>query len=485
MLNPAGAFIKACKMIYDVVMFFVERAAQIKEFVDAVLDSVESIAAGGVGAVAAKIEDTLGKLVPILIGFLASLLGLGGISDKIKKILEMVQKPVMKVVDWVIGKAVGIGKRLIGVAKRVGGKIKAGAKKLTAKVRRTVGGRRPSAALSGEPPRSADDKGRLAQAAANATLERAKSVPARNLGAYLSQSLGQWSARGLRGLRLVEISDGTFGVEASVNPKATSAGHLVVGTSPHPLTVEEANPRGRNQPSYSRGSLHVEDRSRYIHRRRSTEPSSLIHREIDAHADAHAEEQVVLAMRKELTKLPTQTGLNITIEIEVNRSSCPNCAHYIANFIEQLRQGNNQVVARMRFGGIYSGGRDPANPTVLPESTVASLGRPFIDHFLSSPLPTTKVAADRRWGSLAETSGTAAGPGFPMRGGHDQGRLGLAILLRAGVQVSALRESDLDQGSVGAASTQERHMLTRQAKAFERILLDVKKDLKAYQAGQP
>ncbi|MGB8380945.1 MAG: hypothetical protein WCG47_06770, partial [Dermatophilaceae bacterium] len=139
MLNPAGAFIKACKMIYDVVMFFVERAAQIKEFVDAVLDSVESIAAGGVGAVAAKIEDTLGKLVPILIGFLASLLGLGGISDKIKKILEMVQKPVMKVVDWVIGKAVGIGKRLIGVAKRVGGKIKSGAKKLTAKAKKKLG----------------------------------------------------------------------------------------------------------------------------------------------------------------------------------------------------------------------------------------------------------------------------------------------------------------------------------------------------------
>ncbi len=139
MLNPAGAFIKACKMIYDVVMFFVEKAAQIKEFVDAVLDSVESIAAGGVGAVAAKIEDTLGKLVPILIGFLASLLGLGGISDKIKKILEMVQKPVMQVVDWVIGKAVGIGKRLIGVAKRVGGKIKAKGKELLGKAKKKLG----------------------------------------------------------------------------------------------------------------------------------------------------------------------------------------------------------------------------------------------------------------------------------------------------------------------------------------------------------
>ena len=111
LLNPASAFIKACKMIYDVVMFFVEKADQIKEFVDSVLDSVESIAGGGVGAVAGYIEKTLAKMVPVLIGFLASLLGLGGISGKIQKILATVQKPVMKVVDWVVGKAVAFGKK--------------------------------------------------------------------------------------------------------------------------------------------------------------------------------------------------------------------------------------------------------------------------------------------------------------------------------------------------------------------------------------
>ena len=52
--------------------------------------------------------------MPILIGFLASLLGLGGIADKIKKIIETIQKPVMKVVDWVVGKAVALGKKFIG-----------------------------------------------------------------------------------------------------------------------------------------------------------------------------------------------------------------------------------------------------------------------------------------------------------------------------------------------------------------------------------
>ena len=113
MLNPAAAFIKACKMIYDVVMFFVEKAAQIKEFVDSVLDSVESIAGGGVGAVAGLIEKTLAKMVPVLIGFLASLLGLGGISEKIKSILAAIQKPVMSIVDKLVAGAIKLGKKLL------------------------------------------------------------------------------------------------------------------------------------------------------------------------------------------------------------------------------------------------------------------------------------------------------------------------------------------------------------------------------------
>lgn len=117
MLNPAAAFIKACKAIYDVVMFFVDKAAQIKEFVDSVLDSIESIARGGVGAVAGLIENTLAKALPMVLGFLASLLGLGGISEKIKAILEKVQAPVGRVIDTVVGTVVKAGKKLLGKLK--------------------------------------------------------------------------------------------------------------------------------------------------------------------------------------------------------------------------------------------------------------------------------------------------------------------------------------------------------------------------------
>ena len=38
-------------------------------------------------------------MLPIIIGFLASLLGLGGIGEKIREIVETLQKPVNKAVD--------------------------------------------------------------------------------------------------------------------------------------------------------------------------------------------------------------------------------------------------------------------------------------------------------------------------------------------------------------------------------------------------
>ncbi|MCR8691618.1 hypothetical protein NWP13_03640 [Rhodococcus pyridinivorans] len=129
LLNPAAAFIKACKMIYDAVMWFVDNAQRLKDFVDSVLDSVESIAAGGVGKVAALIEATLSKTVPMLISGLASLLGLGGIADKVKSILEKVQTPVAKAVDWLIAKAVKYGKKFFDRLKKSEvGKAAAGVK---------------------------------------------------------------------------------------------------------------------------------------------------------------------------------------------------------------------------------------------------------------------------------------------------------------------------------------------------------------------
>ena len=59
-----------------------------------------------------KVENALAKAIPVAIGFLASLLGLGDITEKIREIIEKIQKPVNAAIDWVIGKAVGLARKV-------------------------------------------------------------------------------------------------------------------------------------------------------------------------------------------------------------------------------------------------------------------------------------------------------------------------------------------------------------------------------------
>lgn len=133
LLNPAAAFIKACKLIYDVVMFFVNNAERIMKFVNTIIDSVADIVRGNVSSVVNKINDVLGQMVPILIGFLASVIGIGGIGQKIRQIVETLQKPVNKALDFVIKTGLKLAGPIIRRIKGFAGKVKAGAKGLVTK----------------------------------------------------------------------------------------------------------------------------------------------------------------------------------------------------------------------------------------------------------------------------------------------------------------------------------------------------------------
>jgi hypothetical protein len=112
LLNPASAFIRACKMIIDIVRFIVTQGRQIIEFVNSVLDAVLAIARGGQGGVPALVGRALARSIPVLIGALAAILGIGGIAGKVKQIFQTLAKPVNRAVDWVIDKIVGLVKKL-------------------------------------------------------------------------------------------------------------------------------------------------------------------------------------------------------------------------------------------------------------------------------------------------------------------------------------------------------------------------------------
>jgi len=105
LLNPAGALVKAAMAIYDIVMFFIERGSQIMELVNAIIDGIAAIASGGISSMARLVENALAKALPVVIGFLANLLGLGGLAKKVQAIILKIRDKVDKAIDWIIAKA--------------------------------------------------------------------------------------------------------------------------------------------------------------------------------------------------------------------------------------------------------------------------------------------------------------------------------------------------------------------------------------------
>ena len=117
MFNPAGAIIQAIIAIYNVIMFVIEKAQQIMALIEAVVNSVYAIASGSIGSAIAWIEKSLAATIPVVIGFLARLLGLSGITDKIQGFIKKVQAKVDAAIDKVLAKIVGVVKKLFGAVK--------------------------------------------------------------------------------------------------------------------------------------------------------------------------------------------------------------------------------------------------------------------------------------------------------------------------------------------------------------------------------
>lgn len=99
LLNPVAAFVKAAIAIYDVVMFFVNKASQIGEFIMSVIDSVAAIAQGNLSGAAQMIENALVRSLPLIIGFLASLLGITGLAQRVQAFIERLRQRIETAID--------------------------------------------------------------------------------------------------------------------------------------------------------------------------------------------------------------------------------------------------------------------------------------------------------------------------------------------------------------------------------------------------
>lgn len=129
--NPASAIVKAIKLVFDLVMFLVERYQQIKDFILSVYEAVAEVAAGNFAKVTLAVENALARSVPVLISLFASVLGLGNIAKQIKGVITTITKPINKAIDWVVDKVVAFAKKVVA-------KVKSGAKKVKEKAKEKI-----------------------------------------------------------------------------------------------------------------------------------------------------------------------------------------------------------------------------------------------------------------------------------------------------------------------------------------------------------
>lgn len=113
LFNPVGAIIQAIELIYKVLKWIFQNAARIFRLIEAVVNTIADIIAGNIGAVAAAVEGALASLVPIVIDFLAGLLGLGDLPDEIAGVIRRLQDFVLGIVDRIIGWLVGRARALL------------------------------------------------------------------------------------------------------------------------------------------------------------------------------------------------------------------------------------------------------------------------------------------------------------------------------------------------------------------------------------
>ncbi|MCA3426634.1 MAG: DUF4157 domain-containing protein [Roseomonas sp.] len=117
-LNPAGAFIQAILAIYNTIMFLVERLQQIAQVAAGVIDSIAAIAGGVITQAANAVERTAARLLPVVIAFLARLIGLGNVGEVVTRFLDRVRRPIERalerLVDWIVAQARRLGRAVVG-----------------------------------------------------------------------------------------------------------------------------------------------------------------------------------------------------------------------------------------------------------------------------------------------------------------------------------------------------------------------------------
>lgn len=93
-----GTVITIVSTIIDVVLWFRDNAAQLAELVSTIASTALAVLSGNVGVLASAINTVLQRLLPIALGFVGALVGIGGAVRRIQQIFRAIRRPATRAI---------------------------------------------------------------------------------------------------------------------------------------------------------------------------------------------------------------------------------------------------------------------------------------------------------------------------------------------------------------------------------------------------
>ena len=115
MLDPTGimAVINSAIALYKAVQSFIKYLREMLQVVNSFVEGVVEIASGNTQRAADALEGALHRAMPIVIGFLANQVGLGGIGHQVAELIGSARELVDQAITWLVNKAVELGSALL------------------------------------------------------------------------------------------------------------------------------------------------------------------------------------------------------------------------------------------------------------------------------------------------------------------------------------------------------------------------------------
>ena len=113
LFNPVGAIAQAIEAIYKVLRWVFTNAARIFSLIETVVNGMAEIIAGNISGMANAVEEALARLIAPVIDFIAGLVGLDDLPDKIADTIRGFQEWIEGILDRVIGWLADRGRQLL------------------------------------------------------------------------------------------------------------------------------------------------------------------------------------------------------------------------------------------------------------------------------------------------------------------------------------------------------------------------------------